>query len=79
MTREGKWDKLAGEISDEVLDLFAVSGRHDEIKGVIEKRLAATSDSIFASANSAAPAALPPDLIKELTAIKTPFVGFQSR
>ena len=65
-------------ISDDVLDLFAASGRHDQIKGVIEKRFAETSDAIFASANSAAPANLPPDLIAELTAIKTPFQGFQS-
>jgi probable F420-dependent oxidoreductase len=78
MTREGKWDKLAGEVSDDVLDLFAASGRHDQIKGVIEKRLAATSDSIFASANSAAPAAFPPDLIADLTAIATPFTGFKT-
>jgi len=76
MTREGAWDKLAGEVTDDVLDLFAASGRHDEIKRVIERRFAATSDSIFASANSAAPADLPPDLIAELTSVPTPFQGY---
>ena len=76
MTREGAWDKLAGEVSDDVLDLFAATGRHDEIKGVIERRFAATSDSIFASANSAAPADLPPDLIADITTVATPFKGY---
>ncbi len=76
MTREGAWDKLAGAISDDVLDLFAATGRHDQIKAVVASRFAETSDSIFASANSEAPAALPPDLIAELAAIPTPFTGF---
>jgi probable F420-dependent oxidoreductase len=29
MTRDGQWEEFAGEISDDVLDLFAASGRHD--------------------------------------------------
>ncbi|MEZ5849396.1 MAG: TIGR03617 family F420-dependent LLM class oxidoreductase [Hyphomicrobiaceae bacterium] len=76
MTREGAWDKLAGEVSDDVVDLFAACGRFDEIKGVIARRFAETSDAMFASVNTADPAALPPELIAELTAIPTPFKGF---
>lgn len=76
LTREGAWDRLAGEVGDDVLDLFAASGRHDQIVAVVSRRFAETSDAIFANANAAAPAALPPDLIAELTAIPTPFTGF---
>lgn len=78
MTKEGAWDKLAGEISDDVLDLFAAAGRHDQIKAVIEHRFADRVDTIFASANSASPADLPPDLLQDLAAIKTPFEGFRT-
>jgi probable F420-dependent oxidoreductase len=76
ITKEGAWDKLAAEISDDVLELFAAAGTHKEIKGAIERRFAGFSDSVFASANSAQPADLPPDLLQDLAAIRTPFNGF---
>ncbi len=76
MTREGAWDQLAGQIDDDVLELFVASGRHDEIKGVIERRFADAADTIQASSNPAEPADLPPDLVRELAGIKTPFRGF---
>lgn len=76
MTKDGAWDKLADVISDDVLDLFCVAGRHDQIKPLLEQRFGAVSDSVYASANSAMPADLPPDLIKELNGIATPFKGY---
>jgi probable F420-dependent oxidoreductase len=69
MTREGRWTELAGEISDDVLDLFAVSGRHDELKSLVERHLATVTDTI-------AVAGLPPDLIQDLSRVPTPFTGF---
>jgi len=78
MTKEGAWDKLAAEISDDVLDLFVASGRHDEIKSVIERRFAETTDTIPASSNSDQQADLPPDLLQDLAMIKTPFRGFET-
>lgn len=69
MTREGRWTELGGEISDDVLDLFAVSGRYDELKSLVENRLAAVTDTI-------AVAGLPPDLIQDLSRVPTPFTGF---
>lgn len=78
MTREGKWDKLAGEISDDVLDLFAASGRHDQIKAVITRRFAAFSDSISARDRPGAETPMPPELVRELTEIPTPFKGWST-
>ncbi|MFV0296266.1 MAG: TIGR03617 family F420-dependent LLM class oxidoreductase [Hyphomicrobiaceae bacterium] len=69
MTKEGKWDELASVVSDDVLDLFAASGRFDQLKPVIEKRFAATSDVVAA-------AGLPPDLLQDLARIETSFKGF---
>lgn len=76
MTREGQWDKLAGEVSDDVLDLFAASGRHDQIKSVIARRFADVSDSISARDRPGADSPMPPELIRELTTLPTPFTGF---
>ncbi len=69
MTKEGKWDELAGAVNDDVLDLFAAVARHDGLKAVIEKRVAVTSDVI-------AIGGLPADLLQDLASIKTPFQGF---
>jgi probable F420-dependent oxidoreductase len=78
MTREGQWDKLAGEISDDVLDLFAAAGRHDQIKGVITRRFADTSDALSARDAPGAATPMPKELLAELEAIATPFKGFKT-
>ncbi len=77
MTREGAWDKLAGEVTDDVLDLFAASGRHDQIKGVIAERFAAFSDGISARDVPGAGTPMPPELVAELVGLATPFQGFE--
>jgi hypothetical protein len=78
MTREGAWDKLAGEVSDDVLELFAASGRHDQIKGVIADRFAAFSDGISARDVPGAGTPMPRELVAELAGLATPFKGFQT-
>ena len=76
MTKEGQWDKLADVIPDDVLDHFVVAGRHDELQLLLEARFGQVSDTIYASANSAMPADLPPDLIQDIGRIDTPFRGY---
>ncbi|MGE0384158.1 MAG: TIGR03617 family F420-dependent LLM class oxidoreductase [Gammaproteobacteria bacterium] len=77
LTRENAWDRLAGEVSDDVLDLFVISARHDRIKAEIERHAAGRTDTIYASANSAQPGDMPPDLIQEIARLKTPFEGWR--
>jgi len=76
MTREGRWEEMAKEVPDDVVDLFCIAGRHDEIAKAIESRLGGVVDSLHASANSSKPANLPPDLIRDIRRIPTPFQGF---
>lgn len=76
MTKAGEWDKLQDVISDDVLELFLAVGRHDELKSAVEKRFGGISDTVYASANSAMPADLPPDLIQDLNGIASPFEGY---
>ena len=71
MTRAGQWDQLAGEVSDDVVHLFAAVGRHDQIAKAIEARFGGLVDSISASANSAKPSDMPPDLLQDLARIPT--------
>lgn len=46
MSKKGQWDQMTGEISDDVVRLFAAVGRHDEIKSAIEERFGGIADVI---------------------------------
>ena len=73
MTRAGQWDQMAKQVSDDVVHLFAAVGRHDQIAKAIEGRFGGLVDSIGASANSAKPSDLPPDLLQDLAKIPTQY------
>jgi probable F420-dependent oxidoreductase len=71
MTRQGKWGEMAKEVTDDVVHLFAAVGRHDQIAKAIEVRFGGLVDSISASANSAKPSDMPPELIQDIARIPT--------
>lgn len=73
MTRAGQWSEMAKEVPDDVVHLFAAVGRHDQIAKAVEARFGGLVDSISASANSAMPADMPPDLLQDLARIPTPY------
>jgi hypothetical protein len=52
---------------------FAAVGRHDQIAKAIAQRFGGLVDSIGASANSAKPSDLPPDLLQDLARIPTAY------
>ena len=66
---------MAKEVSDDVVHLFAAVGRHDQIAKAIAERFGGLVDSISASANSAKPSDLPPDLLQDLAKIPTAVQG----
>jgi probable F420-dependent oxidoreductase len=76
MTRQGRWGEMAQEVPDEVVQLFAIAGRHDRIASAVAARLGGLSDTLNASSNSRMAPILPPDLIQDLRRIPAPFEGF---
>lgn len=74
MTKAGQWDRLAAEISDDVLELFCVSARHDGIAAGIEARFGGLSDVLSTGLNED----FPPDLLQDLRRVRTPFEGFET-
>ncbi len=78
MSRAGEWDKMAAEISDDVVHLFAAVGTHDKIAGAIEKRFGGISDSVSAISAPDAEPNLTPDLIQDLQRISSPFESFST-
>lgn len=75
MTKHGQWDKLAGEISDDLLHLCAAIGRHDEIVPKIEARFGGISDTVLASASAEIAGDMPPDLLQDIQRIPAVFKG----
>ena len=74
MTKNGDWDKLAAEITDDVLNLFCVIGRYDELTSLVRNRFSLMWDVISTGLNED----LPPDLLQELKEIETPFESFNT-
>jgi probable F420-dependent oxidoreductase len=76
LTRQGRWTEMAKEVPDDVVGLFAIAGRHDQLAAEVERRLGGVSDNLHASSNSSMPSDLPPDLIQDLRRIPAAFKGF---
>ena len=78
MSKTNQWDAMTGEVSDDVVRLFAAVGRYDELASAVEARFGGIADTISDSASSEIEGGLPPDLMDDLRRIETPFRGFGS-
>jgi probable F420-dependent oxidoreductase len=76
MSKTGQWQAMAAEISDDVMQLFAAIGRHDEIVGEIEQHFGGLIDVVADSASYDTPGQLPPEVIQDIQRIEVPFTGF---
>ena len=75
MTRENRWGEMAGLVSDEVVQLFAAVGRHDEIVAAIGARFGGLVDTLPITPEAAA--TLPPGLIQDIRNLPRAFAGFE--
>src|ERR1051326_4747479 len=75
MSKAGQWDKMAAEISDDVVRLFAAIGTHRELAKAIEQRFGGVADTIALSGGYGMRQDIPPDLIQDLRRIPSPFTG----
>ena len=78
MAKNNQWEAMTGEVSDDVVHLFAAVGRHDELKAAIEQRFGGISDSISDSASPELEGTMPSDLIQDIQKIPTPFTDYSS-
>jgi len=76
MSKDGQWERMAAEIPDDLLHACAAVGTHAEILPRISAHFGGLVDTIFASAASARPAALPPDLVQDIRRLPSHFEGF---
>jgi hypothetical protein len=76
LVRNGDWEKLAAQIPDDVLDLFAAVGTFDELPNRVAARFGGISDTInvgFPLQSNAAAVSAP---VQKLQAIPSRFTGF---
>jgi len=76
MSKAGQWDKMAAEIPDDVVRLFAAVGTHAELARAIEHRFGGVSDAVTLSGGYGVRQDIPPDLVRDLRRIPSAFTGF---
>ena len=73
MTRQGRWNEMAKEVPDDVVQLFAAVGRYDQIVNAIAERFGGLTDALNVRANPAQPGRLPHDLIQDIRGVPHAF------
>lgn len=73
---EGRWNEMPGEVSDDVVRIFAACGRYDEIVGAVAARYGGLADSIGIDFPADAPAGVKSDLVTDIRRIPHTFAGF---
>jgi len=78
MSVDGAWDRMAREISDDVLQLFAAVGTYDRIVDLISDRFGGICDAVAQAPDPDAFELLPPDLIQDIQRLPCVFREFAS-
>ena len=79
MSKAGQWDRMAAEISDDVVRLFAAVGTHAEIAREIETRFGGAVDTVTLSGGYGMHQHLPAELIRDIQRIPAAFTGYAAR
>ncbi len=78
MSVQGQWDRMAAEVSDETVHIFAACGRYDELGRVVEQRFGGVADSIDVHFPPGAPPGLVRELVGDIRRIPHTFAGFET-
>jgi probable F420-dependent oxidoreductase len=78
LSLKGRWDDMAGEVSDEVVHLFAACGAYAEIAGMIAARWGGLADSIELDFPAGAPEGLQREILTDIHRIPHAFVSFRT-
>jgi len=78
MSKAGQWDRMAAQIPDDVVRLFAAVGTHRELAAEIARRFGGVADSVTLSGGYGVRQAIPPDLIRDIRRIESPFAAYHT-
>ena len=78
LSKQGAWDRMAAEVSDEVLDLFVARAPYEGIAEAIEKRFGGVVDSVSLEFAPGTPASTRRDVVAAVQRIPSGFKGFRT-
>jgi len=78
MSKAGQWDRMAAEISDDVVRLFAAIGTYRDIARAIEQRFGGVVDTVSLSGGYGLHQDIPPDVIQDIQRIPGAFTTHPS-
>jgi hypothetical protein len=76
MSRQGKWNEMAAQISDDVLDLFVARATYEGLPQAIEQRFGGTVDAVSVDFAPGTNAATRRGVIAAIQRIPSGFKGF---
>jgi probable F420-dependent oxidoreductase len=79
MSVEGRWSEMPGEVSDEVVHIFAACGTYGDITTAIEARYGGLADAIELNFPAGTAAGLQRELLPDIHRIPHTFEGFETR
>jgi probable F420-dependent oxidoreductase len=79
MSLAGRWNEMAAEVSDEVVNIFAATGTYSEIARAIEARFGGLADAIELNFPAGTPPGLQRDLLADIRRIPHIFQSFDTR
>jgi probable F420-dependent oxidoreductase len=78
MSVEGKWDAMAAEVPEDVVQIFAACGTYDQIANAIAARYGGVADSIDVNFPAGAPPGLVREVVSDIKRIPHTFAGFDT-
>jgi probable F420-dependent oxidoreductase len=79
MSKAGQWDRMAGEIADDVVRLFGVVATHERLAREIGERFGGVADTVSLSGGYGVRQEIPPDLVQDIRRLPSVFSGFRTR
>ena len=76
MSKQGRWEDMAAEVSDEVLDTYAVTASYSDLATRVEERFGGVTDSLTLGLGTDVSEGAARELLQDLQRIETPFRGF---
>lgn len=78
MSVEGQWDKMAREVSDDTVRIFAACGTFAELPAAVEARFGGVADSIDVHFPPGTQAGLAQEVVADIRRIPHTFAGFNT-
>ncbi len=76
MAKDGRWQEMAAQVSDEVVHTFAAVGTYRDIGAAIEKRFGGLSDAIAISFPDGTPPGTVREVVQDVQRIPQRFRAF---